>query len=77
MGVRIGDTSLIWWYALGYNFDFGVREYQKVENPWYKRLNKNVDLSFESMKSDSQNHLVFKRFISWIRVILRSSIGLF
>jgi hypothetical protein len=24
----------IWGYAEGYNFDLGVREYQKVENPW-------------------------------------------
>ncbi len=33
LGVREGDTSLIWGYAEGYNFDLGVREDQKVENP--------------------------------------------
>jgi hypothetical protein len=27
-----GYTILIWGYAEGYNFDLGVREYQKVEN---------------------------------------------
>ncbi len=31
--VREGDTSLIKGYAEGYNFDLGVRKYQKVENP--------------------------------------------
>ena len=25
---------MIWGYAEGYNFDLGVHEYQKVENPW-------------------------------------------
>jgi hypothetical protein len=34
LGVREGDTSLIWGYAEVYNFDLGVREYHKVENPW-------------------------------------------
>jgi hypothetical protein len=34
LGVREGDTVLIWGYAEGYNPDLGVREYQKVENPW-------------------------------------------
>ncbi len=34
LGVREGDTILIWGYAEGYNPDLGVREYQKVENPW-------------------------------------------
>jgi hypothetical protein len=33
LGVGKGDTSLIWGYTEGYNFDLGVREYQKVENP--------------------------------------------
>jgi hypothetical protein len=33
LGVRKGDTILIWGYAEGYNYDLGVREYQKVENP--------------------------------------------
>ncbi len=33
-GVRKGDTTLIWGYAESYNSDLGVREYQKVENPW-------------------------------------------
>ncbi len=28
-----GDTILIRGYAGGYNFDLGVREHQKVENP--------------------------------------------
>jgi hypothetical protein len=32
LGVREEDASLIWGYAEGYNFDVGVREYQKVEN---------------------------------------------
>jgi hypothetical protein len=32
LGVREGDTVLIWGYAEGYNPDLGVREYQKVEN---------------------------------------------
>jgi hypothetical protein len=33
VGVRRGDSSIIWVYAEGYNFDLGVHEYQKVENP--------------------------------------------
>jgi hypothetical protein len=33
LGVREGHTILIWGYAEGYNFDLGVRGYQKVENP--------------------------------------------
>ena len=33
-GVHKGDTTLIWGYAESYNSDLGVREYQKVENPW-------------------------------------------
>ncbi len=31
-GVRKGHIILIWGYAEGYNFDLGVRGYQKVEN---------------------------------------------
>jgi hypothetical protein len=38
LGVRKGGTSLMWGYAEGYNFDLGVREYQKVENPCYKTI---------------------------------------
>ncbi len=41
-GVREGDTSLIWRYPAGYNFDLGVREYQKVENPCFTGLNKKL-----------------------------------
>ncbi len=26
-----------WGYPEGHNFDLGVREYQKVENPWDER----------------------------------------
>ena len=33
LGVREGDTSWIWGYAEGYNFDLEVRKYQIVENP--------------------------------------------
>ena len=33
LGVREGHTILIWGYAEGYNFNLGVRRYQKVENP--------------------------------------------
>jgi hypothetical protein len=36
LGVCEGDTILIWGYAEGYNFDLGVREYQKIENPCCK-----------------------------------------
>ncbi len=36
LGVRKEDTILIWGYAEGYNFDLGVHEYQKVENPWFR-----------------------------------------
>jgi hypothetical protein len=36
LGVREGDTFLIWGYAEGYNPDLGVHEYQKVENPCSK-----------------------------------------
>ena len=32
-GTQRGAT-LIWGYTEGYNFDLGVRKYQKVENPW-------------------------------------------
>ncbi len=38
LGVRKGDTSLIWGYTEGYNFDLGVGEYQKVENPYIRGL---------------------------------------
>jgi len=38
LGVRKGHTILIWGYAEGYNFDLGVRGYQKVENPWSRLL---------------------------------------
>ncbi len=34
-GVCKRDTILIWGYTEGYNFDLGVREYQKVENPCF------------------------------------------
>ncbi len=34
MGVHEGDIRLIWGYTEGCNFVLGVREYQKVENPW-------------------------------------------
>ena len=33
-----GGTRRGWGYAEGYNFDLGVREYQKVENPCYGAL---------------------------------------
>jgi hypothetical protein len=39
LGVREGDAILIWGHAEGYNFDLGVQEYQKVENPWFRPLN--------------------------------------
>jgi hypothetical protein len=32
--MKKGYTILIWGYAEAYNFDLGVQEYQKVENPW-------------------------------------------
>jgi hypothetical protein len=38
LGVREGHTILIWRYAEGYNFDLGVRRYEKVENPCYTTL---------------------------------------
>ncbi len=34
LAVREGVKILIWGYAEGYNPKLGVREYQKVENPW-------------------------------------------
>jgi hypothetical protein len=34
-GVLKGDTSLIWGYTKGRNFDLVVRKYQMVENPCY------------------------------------------
>jgi hypothetical protein len=33
LGLRKGHIILSWGYAEGYNFDLGVRGYQKVENP--------------------------------------------
>ncbi len=33
-GVRKRGPILIWGYPERYNFDLGVRKYQKVENPW-------------------------------------------
>jgi hypothetical protein len=33
LGVREEHTILVWGYAEVYDFDFGVRGYQKVENP--------------------------------------------
>jgi hypothetical protein len=47
LGVREGHTILIWGYAEGYNFDLGVRGYQKVENPWLK--SNFDDLAFKSL----------------------------
>jgi hypothetical protein len=35
LGLREGHTILIWGYAEGYNFDLGVRGYQKVKNPCF------------------------------------------
>ncbi len=35
---NLGGTRRGWGYAEGYNFDLGVPEYQKVENPWCKWL---------------------------------------
>jgi hypothetical protein len=37
-GVRKRGPILIWGYTERYNFDLGVRKYQKVENPCIKRL---------------------------------------
>jgi hypothetical protein len=38
-----GDTQLvsilIWWYAGGFEYDLGVREYQKVENRCFTGFN--------------------------------------
>jgi hypothetical protein len=31
-------TNLLWRYAGVLNYDFGVRKYQRVENPWFKQL---------------------------------------
>ncbi len=36
LGVREGDTNLIWGYAEGNSFDLGVPKYQKFENPWVR-----------------------------------------
>ncbi len=35
-GVRKRGPIIIWGYAERYNFDLGVRKYQKVENPCFK-----------------------------------------
>ncbi len=32
MGLREGETTLIWVYAEWFNFHLGIQEYQKVEN---------------------------------------------
>ncbi len=45
LGVREGHTILIWGYAEGFNFDLGVRGYQKVENPWSRLIRTSFDLS--------------------------------
>jgi hypothetical protein len=37
-GVRKRGPILIWGYAERYNFDLGVRKYQKVENPWFRQF---------------------------------------
>ncbi len=42
MGVREGVTILIWGYAEGYNPELGVREFQKVENPWSTEIGPRV-----------------------------------
>ncbi len=36
------EMKLIWRYPEGYNFDLGVREYQKVENPCFTGLKKKL-----------------------------------
>ncbi len=45
-GVREGNTSPIWGYADGYNFDLGVQEYQKVENPWSRTHMQNIKIAY-------------------------------
>jgi hypothetical protein len=40
-GVRKRGPILIWGYAERYNFDLGVRKYQKVENPCFSGKNNN------------------------------------
>jgi hypothetical protein len=54
-------------FTRGYNFgaivDLGVREHQKVENPWFKRFIKNVD-SFCIVITNPNFKKV--RFISWL-----------
>ncbi len=47
LGVRKGHTILIWGYAEGYNFNLGVRGYQKFESPWLK--SNFDDLAFKSL----------------------------
>jgi hypothetical protein len=42
LGVRKGHTILNWGYAEGYNFDLGVRGYQKVEKPWSSAAQPNL-----------------------------------
>ena len=37
-GVRKRGPILIWGYAERYNFDLGVRKYQKVENPCFSAI---------------------------------------
>jgi hypothetical protein len=37
-GVRKRGPILIWGYAERNNFDLGVRKYQKVENPCFRRI---------------------------------------
>jgi hypothetical protein len=45
-------TILIWGYAEGYNFELGMGEQQKVENPWSRLDNEHFDIRCKCISID-------------------------
>ena len=47
-----GVQILIWGYAEGYNFELGMGEQQKVENPWSRLDNEHFDIRCKCISID-------------------------
>jgi len=58
LGVRKGHSILILGYAEGYNFDLGVRKYQKVENRCSRQLYTTQSMVISFLRSSVVNYVV-------------------